>query len=104
MSTLVTATAADFCTGLTVTNQVSTGCLVLCPTITPPVLVNSRVSGDQFAFAFDTEPSRTYTVQYTDELVPTNWQTLSVFIGAGGTVTITDSKSNPHRFYRVMVQ
>jgi hypothetical protein len=103
-TTLVTATAEDFCTGATVTNQVSTGCFILCPTTEPPVLVNSRVSGGQFSFDFATEPSRTYTVQYSDEARPTNWQFLTSVTGTGGSVTITDPATNPHRFYRVQVQ
>ena len=67
-------------------------------------LLNPKVSGGQFTFSFATEQNRNYKVQYTDNVVPANWQTLTDFVGSGGIVTITDPATNPHRFYRVLVQ
>ena len=54
-------------------------------------------------FSFATELGRTYTVQYTDSLVPANWQSAPSFIGDGSIVTITDP-TRQMRFYRVLVQ
>jgi uncharacterized repeat protein (TIGR01451 family) len=101
--TLVTASAFDACTGFSISNQVAAACLVTCPTNQPPTLTNPGIIDQQFKFSFATEQGRTYTVQYTDTLVPLNWQTLTTFIGDGNIKTIFDTSVNTQRFYRVLV-
>src|SRR5580765_3599077 len=102
--TIVTAMAFDVCTGVNVTNQTSASCLIICPPNQPPLLTSPKVGNNQFSFSFGTEVGRTYTVQYTQLLLPANWQTLTNFSGTGGNVTINDPATNQQRYYRVLVQ
>jgi hypothetical protein len=102
----VTATAFDACSGIDVSNVVSAPCTVTCPTNQPQLLMltNPAVKGQQFQFSFATEQCKDYTVQYTDVLVPPNWQPLTNFIGCGSIVTIFDTTTSSQKFYRVLVQ
>jgi hypothetical protein len=44
-----------------------------------------------------------YTIQYSDILPATNWQTLQSFSGTGADVWMTNSSPlSPQRFYRVV--
>ena len=59
---------------------------------------------DAHNFSFATDSGRTYTVQYTDALLPLDWQFLTSLNGTGGTVTISDPMTRAQRYYRVRVQ
>ncbi len=70
------------------------------PTIFAPMKV-----GNSFLVSFQTEPGRTYTVQYVDSLEALNWHNLPSVAGDGTTKTVTDSAPNvPQRFYRLFEQ
>ena len=68
-------------------------------------LTITNLGGGQFRIRGSGIPGRTYRLQYTDELVPSNWQILP-----GGTVTADDSgvfefidtSGSPTRFYRTV--
>src|SRR5262249_39998612 len=75
--TAVTTTALDICTGAGVSNQVSAACPIVCVDFPAPVLLNPRITGSQFRFSFDTTQDRAYTVEFSDAVRPTNWQTLT---------------------------
>ena len=51
------------------------------------------------------EVGRNYTVQFSDALPGTDWQTLSSFPGTGSSVVVTDPVTDrAQRFYRVLAQ
>jgi len=100
----VTASAADVCTGIVVSNRFVTSCSVICTTAQPLVLFGETLAGGNFVFSFDTETNQTYKVQRTDSLLPSDWQTITNVPGTGSTVTIPDSGTNAQGFYRVMIE
>jgi len=103
----VTASGSDVCTGIVVSNRFLTACSVICPTNSsgPVVIFGQQVTeGSGFIFSFATEQGHTYTVEYTDTLMPGNWRTNSIVLGDGNQATISDSITNTHRFYRLLVQ
>jgi hypothetical protein len=103
----VTASGSDVCTGIVVSNRFLTACSVICPTNSsgPVVIFGQQVTeGNSFIFYFDTEQGHTYTVEYSDSLFPANWRTNSIVPGDGNQATISDSITNAHRFYRLLVQ
>ena len=103
--TLVTASAYDVCTSLPYRAQISASCVIDCKPTEPLVLLDPQVADQQFKFSFATEQGRTYIVQYTESLVPpVNWQSAPSFIGDGSIVTISNARTNPRRFYRVLAQ
>jgi hypothetical protein len=67
-------------------------------------IFSSTLEGTNFVFSFVTETNRTYIVQVTDSLSPTNWQNLTNLQGDCSVVTVRDSVTNAHRFYRVLSQ
>jgi hypothetical protein len=70
------------------------------PTIFAPTKV-----GNNFMLSFQTEPGKTYTVQYTDTLAPPNWQNLPGIAGNGAVESVTNSAPNvTQRFYRLIEQ
>ncbi|MEP6662768.1 MAG: Ig-like domain-containing protein [Verrucomicrobiota bacterium] len=69
--------------------------------LAPVFMFNSQASSGNFSFSFQTELGRTYIVRYTDSLNPINWLTLTNVSGSGIIETVTDSASQPQRFYRV---
>ena len=102
--TLVTATAFDVCTGNNVATNVSASCFILCPA-NPPLRLNSQgLNNGFFSFTFFADSDKTYTVQYTTLLQPTNWQTLTNFTGKGTTMSVSDTLTGVQRFYRVGAQ
>ena len=105
--TVVTATAYNVCTGGSVSNQVTASCLIICiggqPPL-PPLLMNPTNGGGQTTFSLETETGKSYTAQYTDILVPANWQNFTNFTGSGGVITISNTTASQQRFYRVLVQ
>ena len=70
------------------------------PTIFAPTKV-----GNNFMLSFQTEPGKTYTVQYTDTLAPPNWQNLPGIAGNGAVESVTNSAPNvAQRYYRLIEQ
>jgi len=100
----VTASGADICTGNVVSNRLMVICSVICPAIQPVTIFNPAFGGGAFTFSFATELNRAYTVEFTDSLVPADWQMLTNFPGTGAIVTIPDAATNAQRFYRVLIQ
>lgn len=71
----------------------------------PVTILNPALNGGGFSFAFATETGRSYTVQFSDVLPGTDWQTLGNFPGTGSNVVVTDPVTDrAQRFYRVQVQ
>ena len=76
------------------------------PAAALPVLIsNAFRDGNNFVMSFPTQPDRSYTVQYTDSLVPPSWNELITLPGDGTTLTVTNQALiGSERFYRVQVQ
>lgn len=66
--------------------------------------VDLRMSANQALVSIGTVSNRTYTVQYTDELVSGNWIKLADLPArtTNRVETITDSSTNRHRAYRLV--
>ena len=75
-------------------------CAVTCG----PVLSNPTVTNSQLVIVFPTVSGLTNTVQYSDSLLPLNWQPLISVLGDGNPITVQDQATNQARFYRVVVQ
>jgi hypothetical protein len=60
---------------------------------------------DQVLIHFDTDPNRTYLLQYTDSLPSTNW--INLYTGFAYPFSehyvIPDTRTKPSRFYRLKV-
>lgn len=67
----------------------------------PLLMFNARANSGNFSFIFKSEIGRSYTIQYTDSLNPLDWKTLTTIVGAGADETVTDTASQPQRFYRI---
>jgi len=100
----VTATANDICTDVLVTNRFETTCAVACPPTQQVTIFAAQMNGANFEFSFETAVDRTNIVQYSDSLLPENWQNLTNLWGDGNVATIQVDKSSDQRFYRVMLQ
>ena len=72
--------------------------------VTPASGLIPALSGGMFSFSFGTTAGRSYQVQESDSLDPSNWQTLEQIVGDGSPRTISDPATEPQRFYRVLVQ
>ena len=73
----------------------------------PPLevrLANPRFEAGTFNFDISTVPGRNYTIQYTANLLATDWQNWSSFEGDGTVHTITDLPWDTPLFYRAIVQ
>jgi hypothetical protein len=67
-------------------------------------LLSPALRQEGFVFSFNTSIGKTYTVESTDTLTPTNWQMLVAFPGTGATTTVTNDATTPaQRFYRLRV-
>jgi uncharacterized repeat protein (TIGR01451 family) len=104
VSDSVVAIANDVCTGVVVSNRFFVNCSIACPTTQPVTITDPKVSGKVFQFSFGTDSAHSYTVQFTDLLLPAGWQTLTNFPGNGNVATIHDGVTSSHRFYRVITQ
>jgi hypothetical protein len=71
---------------------------------TPPTLLNPHSSAGQFLFEFDSQAGTTYIVQFKNALSDPDWQTLTTITGDGTRKVVTDTASNPQRFYRIKAQ
>ncbi len=70
-----------------------------------PVSFAPAKNGDNFIVSFQTNPGNTYTVQYTDTLMPPSWQSLPGVPGNGAVEAVTNSAPGiAHRFYRLIEQ
>lgn len=71
----------------------------------PVTILNPALNGEGFGFKFTTEVGRNYTVQFSDVLPGTDWQTLSNVVGSGSSAVVTDPVTDrAQRFYRVLAQ
>ncbi|MDW8308294.1 MAG: hypothetical protein RMK20_02860 [Verrucomicrobiales bacterium] len=71
-------------------------------TISPFPLLNPNRVGNVFSVSFPTEPGLNYTLQYKNALGDATWTNGSSTTGDGTVKTLTDTSSQPTRFYRVM--
>ena len=70
-----------------------------------PIIFAPAQAGTNFVFSFQTEPGKTYLVQYTDTLAPPNWQNLPSVPGNGSTASVSNSATGSvHRYYRLIEQ
>jgi hypothetical protein len=71
---------------------------------TPPPIIHSFAGpGGQFTFSFDSVPGRAYRVLYKDDLMAPSWTQLDRdFVAANPIASITDTLSQPQRFYIVL--
>jgi len=70
-----------------------------------PILFAPTKVGNNFIVSIQTEPGKTYTVQYVDSLSALNWQNLPSITGDGTVKTVTNSAPNvAQRFYRLYEQ
>ena len=70
-----------------------------------PIVFSPAKTGNNFIFSFQTEPGKTYTVQYVDSLAGVNWQNLPNVTGDGSVKTVTNSAPGvDQRFYRLIEQ
>lgn len=75
------------------------------PDLMPAYLLSPQYTTNGFSFSVATQTNHNYTVEYTDSLNPTAWQTLTNFAGDGGTAGILDPNAlATQRFYRVFAQ
>ena len=102
--TTVTVSGFDLCSGAGVSQPGSAYCAINCSPDAAPKLSNPLITGGQFKCSFGTGEGRDYLVQYSDAVLPVNWQILTNFSGTGGVVTFTDPATNQKRFYRVVAQ
>jgi hypothetical protein len=68
-----------------------------------PIIFAPTKVGTNFIVSIQTEPGKTYTVQYADSLPSLNWQSLPAFAGDGTVKTVTNSAPGvAQRFYRLI--
>jgi hypothetical protein len=70
-----------------------------------PILFAPTKVGNNFIVSIQTEPGKTYTVQYVNSLSALNWQSLPSITGDGTVQTVTNSAPNvTQQFYRLIEQ
>jgi hypothetical protein len=70
-----------------------------------PIIFAPAKVGNYFIVSIQTEPGKTYTVQYVDSLSALNWQNLPSITGDGTVKKVTNSAPNvAQRFYRLIEQ
>ena len=70
-----------------------------------PLIFAPAKTGNSFIFSFQTEPGKTYTVQYVDSLTAGDWQNLLNVTADGSARTVTNSAPGVDlRFYRLIEQ
>jgi plastocyanin len=70
----------------------------------PVTLAMPAIGSTNISFSFLSESGRTYTVEFKSQLDATLWETLTSFMANGTNATVSDSKTNAQRFYRVGAQ
>jgi hypothetical protein len=103
IASTVTVRGASACSGSVVSNTVITTCEVTCPSPVPLIL-NPTHDGNTFAFSFQSQSNRLYTVQFTSSLSPTDWQVLTNFVADGSLAVVHDTMTGTQRFYRLFLQ
>jgi hypothetical protein len=69
-----------------------------------PILFGPKTVGTNFLVSIQSEPGKTYTVQYMNAL-GTSWQSLAPVVGTGGIITLTNGGAGvSQRFYRLVEQ
>ncbi len=72
--------------------------------VPPPILFGPSTVGTNFLVSIQSEPGKTYTVQYLNAL-GSGWQSLPSVAGTGGIITVTNSAAGAaQRFYRLVEQ
>jgi hypothetical protein len=70
-----------------------------------PVVFAPKKVGDNFTVSIQTEPGKTYALQYADSVSALNWQSLPGITGDGTVKTVTNSAPNvTQRYYRLIEQ
>jgi hypothetical protein len=74
--------------------------------ITPaPIIFAPAKVGNSFLLSFQTEPGKTYQVNYADSLTAPSWPTLTTVSGDGSVKTVTNAAPGvAQRFYRLLEQ
>ena len=98
----VTASASDVCTGVVVSNRFVITCGVICVDQLPVVIFNARFVGGEFLFSFASEANKSYRIEFTDSLLPIQWQSLGTVMGTGGILNLVDTTASTQRFYRIV--
>ncbi len=70
----------------------------------PVTITNVTVFDSYLQFSFPTQSNYTYTVQFTDLVVPAEWQVLTNFLGDGTTATVSTVITNGQQSFRVWIQ
>src|SRR6185436_14126416 len=67
-------------------------------------LAAQPISAGVIVLTFTSVPSRSYTVQYRDNLASSRWQVLRTVVAPvnGGAITVSDTLTNSVRFYRLV--
>jgi hypothetical protein len=69
-----------------------------------PILFAPTRAGTNFLVSIESEPGKTYTVQYLNVL-GSSWQNLTTVAGNGNVITVTNAAlGGTQRFYRLMEQ
>lgn len=71
---------------------------------TDVILENFARSANQFTFEFQTQSGKSHLVQYKNSLSDPNWTDLTTITGDGTKKPVTDTATEPHRFYIVRTQ
>jgi hypothetical protein len=94
----------DLCTGLGTmsgTNLIN----VLAPPIPAPPFLSPAPGAGGLTITWNTVAGFSYQLQYTSDLLNTNWMNFGPAITASGLVTnVSDSFTNSQRFYRVLLK
>jgi len=73
------------------------------PPVVQTLLANPTIGTNGFSVSFPTQSGRVYVLQYKNSLAETNWISLPLAAGNGGTLTLTDLTTTDFgRFYRVL--
>jgi hypothetical protein len=76
---------------------------VLSPHAHTPVPLSASVSGRTVNISLAPEPGAYWRIEYTDAAVVGPWTALKTVTSDGGTITVTDTVTNTHRFYRAVL-
>ena len=69
-----------------------------------PIIFGPTTAGTNFLVSIQSEPGKTYTVQYMDTL-GSSWQNLPSIAGTGGIITVTNGTTGAaQKFYRLVEQ
>jgi hypothetical protein len=72
--------------------------------ISAPAFLNPVRNQNQIMLTWTTLTGRSYQLQYSTNLIKTNWFNLgSATNASGSTMSATDSVTNSQRFYRVLL-